>query len=69
MQKNGNVTFYFKKKNPLDSSLQPIKKKVVKKKVTKEFVLIMATLDSGIDIAPGINVAHGTFGKNIKHSP
>ena len=27
------------------------------------------TLDSGIDVAPGINVAHGTFGKNIKHSP
>ena len=27
------------------------------------------TLDSGIDVAPGINVAHGTFGKNIKRSP
>jgi hypothetical protein len=24
---------------------------------------------SGIDVAPGINVAHGTFGKNIKRSP
>ena len=30
---------------------------------------IVTTLDSGIDIAPGINIAHGTFGKNIKHSP
>jgi hypothetical protein len=29
----------------------------------------MRTLDSGIDIAPGINVAQGTFGKNIKPSP
>ena len=28
-----------------------------------------ATLDSGINVAPGINVAHGTFGKNIKRSP
>ena len=27
------------------------------------------TLDSGIDVAPGINVAPGTFGKNIKRSP
>ena len=27
------------------------------------------TLDSGINVAPGINVAHGTFGKNIKHIP
>ena len=27
------------------------------------------TVDSGIDMAPGINVAHGTFGKNIKRSP
>ena len=27
------------------------------------------TLDSGIDVVPGINVAHGTFGKNIKRSP
>ena len=28
-----------------------------------------ATLDSGIDVAPGINVAPGTSGKNIKRSP
>ena len=28
-----------------------------------------STLDSGIDVAPGINVAPRTFGKNIKHSP
>ena len=28
-----------------------------------------STLDSGIDVAPGINVAPGTFGKNIKRSP
>ena len=28
-----------------------------------------ATLDSGIDVAPGINIAHGTFGNNIKRSP
>ena len=27
------------------------------------------TLESGIDIAPGINVSPGTFGKNNKHSP
>ena len=27
------------------------------------------TLDSGIDVAPGINVAPGTSGKNIKRSP
>ena len=27
------------------------------------------TLDYGIDVAPGINVASGTFGKNIKRSP
>ena len=26
-------------------------------------------LESGIDIAPGINVSPGTFGKNNKHSP
>ena len=26
------------------------------------------TLDSGIDVAPGINVAPGIFGKNIKRS-
>ena len=30
---------------------------------------IEPTLDSGIDVAPGINIAPGTFGKNIKHSP
>ena len=29
----------------------------------------LSTLDSGIDITPWINVAPGTFGKNIKHSP
>ena len=28
-----------------------------------------ATLDSGIDVAHGIIVAPGTFGKNIKCSP
>jgi hypothetical protein len=27
------------------------------------------TLDSGMDVAPLINVAPGTFGKNIKRSP
>ena len=27
------------------------------------------TLDSGIDVAPGINIAPGTFCKNIKRSP
>ena len=27
------------------------------------------TLNSGIDVATGINVAPGIFGKNIKHSP
>ena len=27
------------------------------------------TLDSGIDVAPGITVAPGTVGKNIKSSP
>ena len=27
------------------------------------------TLDSGIDVAPGINIAPGTSGKNIKRSP
>ena len=26
------------------------------------------TLDSGIDVAPWINVAPGTFGNNINHS-
>ena len=31
--------------------------------------LYLPTLDSGKDIAPGINVASGTFGKNIKRSP
>ena len=29
----------------------------------------MHTLDSGISVAPWINVAPGTFGKNNKHSP
>ena len=27
------------------------------------------TLDSGIDVAPGINVAPGTYVKNVKRSP
>ena len=27
----------------------------------------MYTLDSGIDVAHGINVSHGIFGKNIKY--
>ena len=27
------------------------------------------TLDSGINVAPWINIAHGTFAKNIKGSP
>ena len=27
------------------------------------------TLDSGIDITPGKNIATGTFGKNNKRSP
>ena len=27
------------------------------------------TLESGIIVAPGINIAPGTFGKNIKRSP
>ena len=31
--------------------------------------LISITLDSGIDVAPGINLIPGTFGKNIKHTP
>ena len=30
---------------------------------------IVPTLDSGIGIAPGVNLAHGTFGKTIKRSP
>ena len=30
---------------------------------------IEPTLDSGIDVAPGINVASGTFVKSIKRSP
>ena len=28
----------------------------------------MPTLDSGINVAPGINVASGTFGKKIKRN-
>ena len=32
-------------------------------------ILQKLTLDSGIDVAPGINVARGTFGKDIKRSP
>ena len=28
-----------------------------------------STLDSGIDVAPGINVAPGTSGKDIERSP
>jgi hypothetical protein len=30
------------------------------------FLTYLPTIDSGIDVAPGINVAHGRFGKNIK---
>ena len=30
--------------------------------------LIMLTLDSGIDVAPGINIAYETFGKIIKRA-
>ena len=41
---------------------------VQQKGYTKDEVLLIA-LDSGIDIAPGINVAPGIFGKNMKHSP
>ena len=33
------------------------------------FGLQITTLDSGLNIAPGINIATGTFGKNIKRSP
>ena len=29
----------------------------------------LVTLDSGINVAPGIDIAPGTFGKNIKRSP
>ena len=36
---------------------------------TNKQTLLKPTLDSGINIALGINVAPGTFGKNIKHSP
>ena len=36
---------------------------------TPGWLSMISTLDSGIDVAPGINVASGTFGKNIKHSP
>ena len=40
-----------------------------KAKKLKHFIhLRLATLDSGINVAPGINVALGTFGKNIKRS-
>ena len=35
----------------------------------KKKLLWLDTLDYGIDVAPGINVALGTFGKNIKNSP
>ena len=31
--------------------------------------VLLATLDSGIDVAPGINIAHGTFGKTINCQP
>ena len=34
-----------------------------------EQVNAISTLDSEIDVAPGINVAPGTFVKNIKCSP
>ena len=30
--------------------------------------MIKTTLDSGIDVAHGINIAPGTFGKNIKRT-
>ena len=52
-----------------------------KKKLIINYVIVFAitrlldktwyigTLDSGIDVAPGINIAPGTFGKNIKRSP
>ena len=33
------------------------------------FTEILSTLDSGIKVAPWINVAPGTFVKNNKHSP
>ena len=35
----------------------------------KKKASIYTTLDSGINVAPWINVAPGTFGKNNKHSP
>ena len=38
-------------------------------KTSTKLQFLSTTLDSGIDLAPGINVAHGTFGKNIKRSP
>jgi hypothetical protein len=38
-------------------------------KVDSSAEFIFLTLDSGINVAPGIRVAPGTFGKNIKHSP
>ena len=34
-----------------------------------DFILRTLALESGIDVAPGINVTPGTFGKNIKRSP
>jgi hypothetical protein len=32
-------------------------------------IRVNSTLDPGIDVAPGINIIPGTFGKNIKHGP
>ena len=37
--------------------------------VLKKYYVKDNTLDSGIDVAPGINIAPGTSGKNIKRSP
>ena len=37
--------------------------------LTANWQIFISTLDSGIDVAPGKNVAPGTFGKNIKRSP
>ena len=33
------------------------------------FLVKTTTLESGIDVAPGKNVAPGTFGKNNKRNP
>ena len=31
--------------------------------------LEISTLDLELEVAPGVNIAHGLFGKNIKRSP